>query len=81
MSEDKPARTDRELLVLIYERQKTMGRDIEEIKVEKKTSNGRLSKLELWQAGINGTWKTVLIVSALISFVVTIVIHYFSVIQ
>lgn len=40
------AKTDRELLILIYERQKVMGRIVEEIKSETKKTNGRVIVLE-----------------------------------
>lgn len=71
-------KTDRELLMLIYERQKVMFHTLFEVKDEVKKTNGRVTLLELWKAKLGGVWVAIILFSTIISAAMTVLINYFK---
>lgn len=76
MSNPSTEKTDRELLILVYERVKVMTNTLVEVKYEVKKTNGRVTVLELWKARLGGAWIVVIIGSGVLSAILTAFIEY-----
>lgn len=69
-------KSDRELLVLIYERQKSSYATLLDVKKEVERTNGRVTALEIWKAKLGGAWVAIILGSTVMGTVLSIAISF-----
>lgn len=70
--------TRAELLARMDERLRNMDNKLEGVRTDVKDLRTQVGDLSTWQAGIKGSWKTVILVSGLLAFVVSLVVALIS---